>query len=273
MFDSKLILSAFASLFVLPVGADEGAKAIIEKAITARGGRDELLKCKAMELREIRVSSSDGTSTEVRVRTSVAFPDKFRQEMDFEVFGQKEHCTRILDGKIGWEIVNGHAFEFKSPELDQLRDIVHANYVASLISLIRGTEIESTLIGEEVVGGKAALSIKVSAKGYSDVRLSFDKQSGTLLKSTYRAEQPVDNDVFYADFKKIGGLLLPMKAEVKQNGKLIQTIRVTDCKILEKVDNSIFAKPLAYRLQEKFVIRIARTVNQPRRSTGRAKLL
>jgi hypothetical protein len=96
------------------------------------------------------------------------------------------------------------------------------------------------------VSDKPAVGVRVSAKGHKDISLFFDKESGLLVKTQKRTKEAgveVDEENFYSDFKEIDGVKLPMTLKILHDGKKFLDAKVTEAKLLEKLDDDVFAKP------------------------------
>jgi hypothetical protein len=123
---------------------------------------------------------------------------------------------------------------------------MHSLTVESLAPLLVGDTYKLELIGEAKVSDKPAVGVRVSAKGHKDISLFFDKESGLLVKTQKRTKEAgveVDEENFYSDFKEIDGVKLPMTLKILHDGKKFLDAKVTEAKLLEKLDDDVFAKP------------------------------
>jgi hypothetical protein len=50
-------------------------------------------------------------------------------------------------------------------------------------------------------------------------------------------------ETFYSDYKKVDGLLIAHKLLIKRDGNKYVDAEVTEVKVSEKLDDSVFAKP------------------------------
>jgi hypothetical protein len=92
------------------------------------------------------------------------------------------------------------------------------------------------------------VGVKVSSKGHRDVTLYFDKGSGLLVKTERRAldpksKQEVPEERVISDYRDLDGLQSPRKAVVTMDGKKVMEAEATEVKFLDKLDDSVFARP------------------------------
>jgi hypothetical protein len=104
-------------------------------------------------------------------------------------------------------------------------------------------------LGEVKVGDRPAIGIRVEHKGYRDVNLFFDKDKAFLLKMETRGKdvmqggQEFTSTTLYQDYKKVEGMMIPHKAIIQHDGKPYVEGEVTEVRLSEKHDDSLFAKP------------------------------
>ena len=103
-------------------------------------------------------------------------------------------------------------------------------------------------LGESKVGDRAAVGVKVTHKGHSDVNLYFDKQTGLVRKSEYRAKDAMtgkDREMAttFENYKDFDGLKIPTKIDMKRDGEKFVEAEITELKPGSKLEASVFAKP------------------------------
>jgi len=242
---TTLTLALFC-LFVARASADDKANAVIEKAIKAHGGQANLTKYKAVKVKVVGVAFEDGK--EFRFTGSIAgqLPDKLREEIQIDLGEQKVTSIRVLNGRKGWRSENGKTEELKGADLDRAKDEEYQNYLENLVPLLKDKQIQVSLIGDDKVNDKPVTGVKISAKGYTDRKFFFDKESGLLVKIEQTMERDgrqMNIESFFSDYKPINGVMFAMKQAVHRDGQKYIQNDATDCQVLEKLDNSTFAKP------------------------------
>ena len=109
----------------------------------------------------------------------------------------------------------------------------------------KGFKLAAT--GEEKIGDKPAVGVKVTAPDAKTFTLFFDKESGLPAKLVadvvgFNGDEYTQETAF-GDYKDLGGAKIATKLEVKRDGQTIQEMKVTDFKVLDKVDPKTFAEP------------------------------
>ena len=252
----RLLIPCALVLALAALGrADDAAdaKAVVEKAIKARGGADNLAKYKADVLKIKGAVHVAGLDIDFTGEISFQQPDKSRTVIEGTVMGTNFKSTRVVNGDKGWiDDLLGAARQqrdMSKEELAEERESQNANSIARLAVLTDKAYTLST-VGESKVGDKEAVGILVKRKGYRDVSLFFDKTTHLLLKAETRVKDPqgggdteFTQEAFYDDYKKVGDLQVAHKQTVKRDGKAYLESEATEFKPEEKLDDGLFAKP------------------------------
>lgn len=97
----------------------------------------------------------------------------------------------------------------------------------------------------ETINGVECEVLQGQAPGHPAIRLSFDKNTGLLLRQVRYADTPVGRNptqIDYADYRDADGVKVPFRWTLSRtNGRF--TIQLTDVKSNVPVDDSKFAKP------------------------------
>ena len=242
----KLLCTSVAIVFVLaamaPSRADDAAdaRAIIDKAIKASGGEAKLAKFKGQTFNEKGTYYGMGKGLPYSGNYAFQWPDKFRLEIE-DVF------ITVLDGDKGWIKKDGETKEMTKEQLSLEQHQQKAGWIATLLPL-SDKAFQVKAIGEAKVDKQDALEVKVTRKDFPDVSLYFDKNSGLLIKSSFRTKSPeqefkeVTQDNYYSNFRVVDGAKLPSKMVIKRDDKLFVEEEVSDYKA-GKVNAKVFAKP------------------------------
>jgi hypothetical protein len=228
------------------VRADEpaGPKAVIDKAIKAHGGIDNLKKYVAQVTKGKGKYYGMGDGIDYTSETSFQAPNKLRVHVDAGGF----NFTQIVNGDKGWMDANGEVSEMNKEFIEEARQELHAMNVSRLFPLLDDGYKLSPL-GEVKVEGKPAVGVKVERKGFRDVNLYFDKDSGLLVKMERRGKDLMAGGTEYTaeellhDYKKVDGVEVPYKVTINRDGKKFVESEATEVKVAEKLDDKVFAKP------------------------------
>jgi hypothetical protein len=247
-------LSAVIALGVFGVcgllrAEDSGAapSAVIDKAIQATGGEALLSKYKAATWKSKGTFYGMGQPIPYTAEWTIQWPDKSKATISGEFNDQKFAMTNVYNHDKAWMKMNEQAMEMDGDHLAAAKDEMHARRVSHLLEL-KDPGYKLSALPEAKVDGKAAVGVKVSSAGHRDVSLYFDKDSGLLVKSEMRIKNPdtseeANQETFYSDYKDIQGAKEPMKITVKRDGKVFTEGENSDMKLLEQLDDKVFAEP------------------------------
>ena len=231
---------------VSPVRADDDEaklRAIIDKAIKAHGGADNLKKFKGEVVKSKGTFYGMGEGIEYTETMSVQYPNQMRIDIE----GANFKFTQVFNKDKGWRKINDDTEELKE-EKAEVAEQMYAAMVTNLV-VLQDTSYKLSPLGENKVGDRAAVGVRVEHKGHRPISLYFDKDKGLLLKAeTTGKDMRNDNKEFtseelFSDYKKVGELMVAHKVRINRDGKKYVEAEVTECKHSEKLDDSVFAKP------------------------------
>jgi hypothetical protein len=236
------VLLMLATTAYLRADEDKDAKSVIDKGIQAAGGEENLAKFKAMTWKEKGTYYGMGDGLPYTGTYSVQWPGQFKMEIE-GVF------TIVLNGDTGWmKGEGGGIMELKDEMLAEQKENQYSGWVTHLLPLKeKGFKLASA--GEDKVGDKAVVGVKVSHKAHRDVELFFDKETGLLAKSRFKAKdlqqggKEVTQEAYYSDYKEVNGIKLPFKVVVKRDGKQYVEAENVEVKVLPQLDKSTYSKP------------------------------
>jgi len=156
----------------------------------------------------------------------------------------------VLNGDKGWSFnsAQNQTVELDKDMMAEAREELYAGGVETLAPLT-GKEFTFSPLGEARVGDRTTIGVRVSQKGHRDISLYFDKENHHLLKvertvKDYMAGgQEVKQETTYSDYKDVEGMATAHKFDIKRDGKDYVDGEMTEIKLHEKLDDSLFAKP------------------------------
>jgi hypothetical protein len=185
-----------------------------------------------------------GEGIEYTETMSVHYPHQMR--IDIEAGNFK--FTQVFNKDKGWRKINENTEELSKDETAEASEQMYAGTVTNLV-VLHDKSYKLSSLGENKVGDRAAVGVRVEHKGHRPIRLYFDKDKGLLLKAeTTGKDMRNDNKEFtseelFSDYKKVGELMVAHKVRINRDGKKYVEAEVTECKHSEKLDDSVFAKP------------------------------
>ncbi len=242
-------IGSLLMLFV-PVRADEDAnlREVVARAVKAQGGLDNLTKYKASVVKEKGKFHGLGQALDFTGQTAVQLPDRIRVEIRFKVGDQALTFFQVIAGNKGWTKIMDRTEEMNKEMLEEGKEQLNAANISHLVCL-KDNDYKLSPLGEVKVGDRPAIGIRVEHKGYRDVNLFFDKDKAFLLKMETRGKdvmqggQEFTSTTLYQNYKKVDGMMIPHKAIIHRDGKPYVEGEVSEVKLAEKLDDSLFAKP------------------------------
>ncbi len=153
----------------------------------------------------------------------------------------------VLDGDKGWYRGGNTFAELTGDELANAKRITYLAVVPITLLPLRGKGYKCEMAGEEKVGGKQAVILKITGPDGKDFTLSFDKESGLPLKQVAKVVglggMAYTAETTFLDYKDFGGIKKVTRILVKRDGEEWRKTEITDFKVLDKVDADMFAKP------------------------------
>jgi hypothetical protein len=222
---------------------DQDAKSILDRAIKALGGEEKLGSAKSISWKTKGTVTIEGEEREMNSQVTVQGLDHFRREFGNDQF----NGIVVLAGTKGWRRFGDNQMELDNDALANEKRNVYLQVSAITLVSLKGNGFKYETAGEEKVGDKPALVLKVTGPDGKDFTLYFDKESGVPVKQVARVVgfqgQEYTAETTFADYKDFGGIKKATKIEVKRDGEKFQVQEVTEFKVLDKVDPESFAEP------------------------------
>ncbi len=167
--------------------------------------------------------------------------------MTANVQGDRETLLTVLNGDKGWEVTNGKVKKLTALHLSETKQRLYRDWLLTLVPLLRDEGFGLTALGENKDGGEALVGVKVTYKGFKEVRLYFDNKS-KLLKKTESELLDVDGKPtplknIFLDYQKKGGIQYPCRQIAYMDGKKVGEGELTDLDFPEKFPAAFFEKP------------------------------
>lgn len=221
-------------------GDAKDARPIVEKAIQATGGVENLKKHQASTFKEKGTYYGMGEGVPYTASYAMQWPDKFRMEVT-GVFAM------VLNGDKGWIKMGDQTREMSKEEVAQHQDGYKAGWIASLLPL-QDKAFKLTLLGATEVEKQPAVGVQVKRPNYPEVKLYFDNKSGLLVKSEFEAyaqelKKRIHQEMYFQDYKLVEGIQTPTHMILKREGKVFVDAHVSDYKAHSQLDPKLFSMP------------------------------
>ena len=158
--------------------ADEDAKAILDKAIKALGGEEKLAKVDAFSIKAKGTVVFNGNENDSTTEVTVKGLDHIRREFGNDQF----HGVVVLDGDKGWRKFGDNSSEIEGDGVANEKRFIYLQVIPVTLVALKGNGFKYEAAGEEKVGDKPAVNLKVTGPDGKDFTISFDKESGLPVK-------------------------------------------------------------------------------------------
>jgi hypothetical protein len=243
-------LAALGVLFLLVPAARAGedeAAAIIDKAIKAHFPKGVDKKNTGLRTKGKGTLHVQGVDVDFTQEIAIQAPNKLKDVKDLTAMGKSVTVTSIYNGKEAWIRAGDMDVEVTK---DILAEFEEATYAINLMQglFVKDKGVKLATVGEIKVKDKPAVGVSVSREGKKDINLFFDKETGLIVKVELRTKDPtsgeeVTEERFITEYQEVGGRKVAKKVEVLHDGKAFLELDVTEVQIVEKIDDSEFAKP------------------------------
>jgi len=198
-------------------------RAALERAQKAAGGAERLAALKDKVISTNSQLTGPMGKMAVKQTVRIIFPSLLRVEHEMP-FGK---ISVFTDGKGGWLQSPQGPGPLPGPELQQARGQIFRQTETLLLS-DRDPGRAITLARKEKIAGREAEVIEISAKEGGQVLLFVDAATGEVFKKQYQGDSlagpSAQVEETYEDFREVGGVRVPFKVLVFQNGqKFIET--------------------------------------------------
>ncbi len=198
------------------VEADDDARALIDRAIAARGGLERLRGIKTVTSTSTNtVSLPSGGTSEYTSSSIVSYPDRFRTDMQ----SAKGQVTTIYAAGRAWtQLPDGEKLPIAPADLKATvdRDPIQL-LLAAWDGRLAPLPIDEVMLGDGTRG--AALEFQLPGQ---TVQLVVDRGSGVLL-----AERYGDVEERFSDFRAVDGVMVAHRIAVFRNGRPVLERRLT----------------------------------------------
>lgn len=223
----------------------EQARALIERAIEAQGGREQVAK-----LFKSWHAIVEGTAGPLRIHGPLAHAGAERGRMSTQIeIGEKRiEVVVVTNGDRTWRTVDGKTQEVTGNELKEMQDGGwRSRKVRFLLPLVTEKGIELSILGASEVAKRPAVGVLVRSKGHRDVEIFFDKETGHLVKMQSRITAPDKKEIvleqIFSDYADFDGVKIATTFTKFENGRQTSIEHFKDVEFVKEIDPKLFAKP------------------------------
>ena len=224
------------------------ARALVDDALTAKGGKAKLAKLAGFKLVAAGEATERGQTVPLEIARVVALPDKMRIDATFRPTGAPAPVVvsigvagaagwqRGPDPKGGYAVIDITGGGLAAMELERWRE-------PELILLKAADPAAKLTAGaDEAIDGRPHAVVKLRAPvGGIEVAVYIDRKTKLVSRVSYSDGSSTETDDF-ADYKDVGGIKIAHKRTSLAAGRTT-TLVVKSAEIDPKIDPAVFTKP------------------------------
>lgn len=223
-----------------PAGSNPEGKALVAKVAESLGGEEKLKDIKSIRQKVISVRRTDQGDVPIEVAQTVLYPDRAAVLMQTPVGAM----SMVITPTQGFRAIGSNLQAMEKSELAEnsksiRRDLV---YVAQHS---KNPRFQFAATGTERVGNTDTKIVEINSDG-AEMRWYVDPANGRVLRavfSTLGAKGPTQRTIDYSDWRDIGGLTIPAKRVISENGEQVAEDEVKQLEVNPAVDPKIFERP------------------------------
>jgi hypothetical protein len=228
--------------------AQEDPRAVIGRAVQASGGEEKLARLKAVRIKTSGTVQINGAASPFTGETTAELPGHIKNVLTCDLKGQKHTLTQLITPERVAVRVDDKEQELKDLAALEMRELLYAEQVNTLLPLLRDSRFELKLVGQSRIKDRPVVAVRVTAEGHKPIVLYFDQATGLLAKVLRPTVEPatgreVVQEEFYGDYRTVEGLQRPMKVVVLKDGKQFLDGTVTEVKYPERFEDDTFTLP------------------------------
>jgi hypothetical protein len=214
-----VLLTAAAAACEVGPAQNLTVEQIVERNVTARGGLEAWRSVQTM-VWDGHIEAGDPAAPIAQFVYEWKRPNKMRSEVTWA----QEKATAVFDGAVGWRVLapNTGPAALRRYTRSQLRSALDAQGIDGLLIDHQARGIEVALDGTEEIEGRSAYRLNVTLRSGAKRRVWVDAQSFLEVKSE-RESSPARGHfgpvpVYYRNYQRVGGLLVPGTIETRAHG-------------------------------------------------------
>ncbi|MSO49013.1 MAG: hypothetical protein EXQ49_03775 [Acidobacteria bacterium] len=241
-----LLLTFLLAPALATVAAAQTVDEIVEKHLTAMGGRDALGKLTTRKATGMITITTPNGDLSGPVELYSKAPNKTRAVMslDLSALGVAEKMTldQKFDGTAGWALnsLEGDN-EITGNQLDNMKNSVFPSQLLNY----KETGLKVELLPRETLAGKSVIVLLVTPKVGSVARVFMDAESFLVVRTTAKVNVPqaggdMEQTADLSDYRAIDGVKVPL---MTVNSTPIQTVTIKLDTVAHNViiDNAMFS--------------------------------
>jgi zinc protease len=215
--------------------AGNAAKALLDKAIAAKGGLAKLQGIKTVRSEGTMIVPASGSPMPFKVVSTIEYPEHFRVDADMP-YGK---VAQVYSEGRYWIIEDGKAAEMPEEGRTPIKESIQRDTLSVLLKAAAGNLVVREIDSDEPsLGG-----IEVSGGGMKPLALFINRENGLIDRASYEdAEGPVQE--LFSDYRSVDGIHIPFHTVVRRAGRISIERDIKTIRFNVPLTPGLFVKPM-----------------------------
>jgi zinc protease len=220
----------------------DSARALLQRAIRAKGGADRLRAVRTIVATGILAVRSP-QPVEARTTAYIQYPDKFRVDAALT----NGEVTQVLAAGEAWRKDPSGVHDLDAQERDALRSNAARDLVSLLLRAAEG-QLDVRLVAGQGDADRPVDTLRLSGGGLAPVDLLVDRSTGMIAAERYIVDQPgaigkVATEEWYSDYREVDGIQVAFRTVIRRGEAVILERTLTTVHVNVTLDEQTFKRP------------------------------
>lgn len=231
------VMVAFASAAAAQTpAATLSVDEIVAKHLATKGGAEKWKTVQTQKMTGVALAQG----FELAMTVYAKRPNQSRQELTVEIPGQPVMTiVNLFDGSKAWMInpMTGSDVPQEMPAAETATAKAQSDFDGALVDYqAKGYTV--VVAGRETVAGKQTYHLKVTRSDLPTQHFYLDPD--TFVELRVSTEGPVASETDLADYKAVGGIMVPHSIRISQGGALQAELKILTVDFNVPVDDALF---------------------------------
>lgn len=227
--------------------AQDTPQALLERAITAHGGRANLSVTGAERVKLKGTLHVGKSALPFTNEMAIQLPGQYKSAVTITEDNRAHTVVHLLDGDKATILIDGQTQPVAGVHLAQLKQTLQLEQALRLVPLLTDPAYSLQLLPEVRYNTHVYAGVRVQGKGQRDLKLYFDGATGLLVKTEHLLDGPGGKDVvqegFYGNHREAEGRIRAGTIVVLRDGKKVMEAELVEARRVERIDPIEFTRP------------------------------
>lgn len=223
---------------------------LIEKSITAHGGKEAITKVNARTLAGKFTVIVDEVKLTIDATQYFHYPNRYRAELEIAIGDDTQKLVQVINDDKGWQRAGESAkAEVPVAAIKYLQTQMKIDAMSMLLPLLDKERFSFSSIGEHEVHDKKAIGVNIKDKKEPELFLNlyFDAETNLIVKQEFgnthfATGAKLLQETYLSGYQKFNDVMMPTKVESHFERKLFFTADYNSVQLHEQLDASLFEK-------------------------------